>query len=399
MSGAGADARVVRLTPRASKLAAKHHPWFFADDLAEVNAEDGDLVRVTDARGREVALGFFAARSRLRLRLCGIAAETFDDAEAFFRQRLRDALARRAPLLAPLAGVRLVHGEADGLPGLVVDAYADCVVLQATTAAVERHLDCIVPPLVEALSPRMVLARHDAATRRLEGLPLEVRLLHGRSVESVEIEEHGVRHEVRPFDGHKTGFYLDQSPARALVKAHAAGRRALDLFGYQGAFSLAALAGGASAALLVDQSGAALERAIAGAVRNGCTGLEVRRANAFDAVRELRTAGARFDLVIVDPPAFAKSRRERDGALRGYRDLNRQAMRLLAPGGRLLSCSCSHHVRWPEFEDTLRQAAAALPFRMLLRARVMAGPDHPVWIGLPESEYLKVAWLERADPR
>lgn len=397
MSATELHDRVVRLTARASKLAAKRHPWFFADDLAAVAAEDGDIVRVVDAAGREIALGFHAARSRLRLRLCGVAPETYTGAEAFFAGRLRRALARRAPRPAD-AGARLVHAEADGLPGLVVDAYADCVVLQATTSAVERHLDCIVPVLVAELAPRMVLARHDATTRRLEGLPLEVRLLHGRSVESVEIVEHGVRHEVRPFDGHKTGFYLDQAPARGLVKASAAGGRVLDLFGYQGAFALAALAGGAASALVVDQSQPALERAAAAADRNGLTGLEVRRASVFDVVRELRAAGEVFDLVVLDPPPFAKSRHERDGALRGYRDLNRHAMRLLAAGGRLLSCSCSHHVRQPMFEDMLRQAAVELPFRMLLRARVMAGADHPVWIGLPESEYLKVAWLERADP-
>lgn len=396
MSEARLDSGVVQLTPRASKLAAKRHPWFFADDLASVEAEDGDVVRVIDAGGRDVALGFFAAQSRLRLRLCGVGPEEYAGAESFFGDRLRRSLARRTPRAAN-AGARLVHAEADGLPGLIVDAYADCVVLQATTRAIERHLDCIVPALVQELAPRMVLARNDAATRRFEGLPLEVRLLHGRSVESVEIEEHGVLHEVRPFDGHKTGFYLDQAPARALVKAASAGRRVLDLFGYQGAFALAALAGGAGTALVVDQSETALGRAIAGAERNRLVGLQVRRANAFDVVRELRAAGEFFDLVIVDPPAFAKSRNERDGAMRGYRDLNRHAMRLLSVGGHLLTCSCSHHLRQPMFEDVLRQAAGDLPFRMLLRARVMAGPDHPVWIGLPESEYLKVAWLERAD--
>jgi 23S rRNA (cytosine1962-C5)-methyltransferase len=388
---------VVSLTPRASKLARKRHPWFFADDLAQVDAVDGDLVCVLDADGRELGLGFFAERSRLRLRLCGVRPEQLADAAAFFRARLQNAIERRASLRAPRAGLRLVHGEADGIPGLVIDQYADCLVLQATTSAVERHLDCIVPVLVERLEPRMVLARHDLAVRKLEGLPQEVRLLHGRRIEAVEIEEHGVRHEVAPFAGHKTGFYLDQRPARARVQALASGARVLDLFAYQGAFALAALAGGARSALAIDQSAASLERAQAAAQRNGWAGLETRRANAFDALRDMRDAGAQFDLVIVDPPAFAKSRREREGAGRGYRDLNRHALRLLAPDGWLLTCSCSHHVSQPMFEEVLRQAAAELPFRALLRERLMAGADHPVWIGLPESEYLKVVLLQRAD--
>jgi 23S rRNA (cytosine1962-C5)-methyltransferase len=388
----------VALGEKASRLAARGQAWFYADDLDRVDAEHGTLVRVRSERGRDLGLGFYSDRSKLRLRLCGTWPGTeVPTPEQFFARRLRDAVARRENLFGPRAGVRLVHGEADGVPGLVVDRYADCLVVQATVAAIERRLDALVPALVDLLEPRAVVARHDVAARRFDDLPLEVRLLHGRRVEEVEIEEHGVVHRVALMTGHKTGFYLDQRPARALCRALADGRDVLDLFGYQGGFALAALSGGARSALCIDQSADALARATAAAQRNGLAGLETLAANAFDALRELRHGPRRFDLIVVDPPAFAKSRRELPGARRGYRDLNRAALRLLRPGGWLLTCTCSHHVTAPMFEDVLRQAAAGLPFRVLLRQRLSAGPDHPVWLSLPESEYLKVLLLQRTD--
>ncbi len=388
----------MRLTERASRLARKGHPWFFRDDLEFVEAEGGTLVRVQDKGGRDLGLGFYSDRARNCLRLCGPwAGSGVPGREEFFRHRLLAAVERRQDRLGPNSGVRLVHGEADGLPGLVVDRYGSCVVLQASNTVVERNLDAVVPVLVERLGAQMVLARHDLAVRRLEGLVQEVRLLHGRSIEEVEIEEHGVVHVVRPFSGQKTGFYLDQRPARGAVSQLAKGRRVLDLFAYQGAFSLAALAGGATSALAVDQSGDALAAAEDAARRNELIGLETLRGNAFRLQRKLRDEGLAFDLVILDPPAFAKSRKEVSGAQRGYRDLNRMSLRLLSPGGTLVTCSCSHHLTPPMFEDILRQAAAGLPFRTVLRQRIMAGPDHPVWVSLPESEYLKVLMLERVD--
>ena len=294
--------------------------------------------------------------------------------------------------------MRLVHGEADGLPGLVVDEYGDCLVVQMTAATAERNADTIVSTLVELTGATSVVARNDVQVRRLEGLPLEVRLLHGRRAEEVEIEEHGLVHAVRLFTGHKTGFYLDQRLTRRRVQRLAADRDVLDLFCYQGAFALAALSGGARGALAVDQSAEAVELARSAAERNGLPGLTADQGNAFDVLRELRATDRRFGLVVVDPPAFAKSRREKSGGLRGYRDLNRNALRLLAPGGLLVTCSCSFHVSGPEFEGVLRQASAGLPFRVVLRERIMAGSDHPVWLGLPESEYLKICVLERQGP-
>jgi 23S rRNA (cytosine1962-C5)-methyltransferase len=316
-------------------------------------------------------------------------------AESFFRQRLYAAVQRRAHFKGAERGVRLVHGDSDLLPGLIVDQYADCLILQSTSTVIENNLTHIVPPLVSWTGATSVLARNDVGARKLEGLSQEVRLLHGKRVTETQIEEAGIRHRVQIWTGQKTGFYLDQRPARQRVRELARARRVLDLCSYQGAFALAALAGGAASALAVDQSVPALELATEAAERNGLAPLKTLCANVFDILRELRNGSTQYDLVVLDPPAFAKSRKEREGALRGYRDLNRLAMRVLAPDGYLLTCSCSHHVDPPTFERMLRQAAAELPFPMILRERLGAGEDHPVWISLPESEYLKVYLLQR----
>lgn len=385
------------MNERATSLWRRGQAWFYADDLMAPVAA-AELVRVVDAEGRACGLGMTSSQSKLALRACGAWPDgSLPDREAFFHARLASAIERRAGMLGPRDGARLVHGEADDLPGLVVDRYGPVLVLQVTAPFVEASLDAIVPFLAERLGADSVVARNDVAVRKLEGLPQEVRLLHGARKEQVEIDENGLWHLVEPFTGHKTGFYLDQRPARALVRDLAKGRNVLDLFSYQGAFSLSALKGGAASATAVDQSARALELAQIGAERNGLTGLAVERANVFDYLRGLRDGDRRFDLIVLDPPAFAKSRRELDGALRGYRDLNRQAMRLLAPHGWLVTCSCSHHMTPPMFEDMARQAAAGLPFKIALSQRVGAGQDHPVWLSMPESEYLKTLVLRRID--
>lgn len=386
----------VQLTKKASTLARRGQLWFFADDLA-TPYEGGRIVRVHDDGGRDLGLGFTAA-AKIALRSCGPWAGTaVPDREAFFAARLEAALSHRRELVVPDAGVRLVHGESDGLPGLVVDRYGPVLVVQVTSVVVENALDAIVPFLVQQTGAESVLARNDVAARRHEQLPEEVRLLHGRQVQAVTIVEHGVSHLVRPLEGHKTGFYLDQRPARALAMELAAGRTVLDLFSYQGAFSLCALRGGARSALAIDQSGPALAAATAGAAANQLAGLETREANVFDFLRAERDRGGRYGLIVLDPPAFAKSKRELRGAERGYRDLNRLALRMLEPGGHLLTCTCSHHMTRDRFEDVLRQAAAGLPFRTVLQRRLSAGTDHPCQITHPQSEYLKVVLLQRRD--
>ena len=390
-------ALTVQLTARASGFARRGRPWFYRDDLQRPDVEPGRLVRCVDENGRDLGLGVTSA-SKLALRLCGPwPGDGVPDREAFFRARLDAAIAARAGLLGPEHGARLVYAEADRLPGLVVDRYADVLVLQVTSAFVEESLDAIVPYLAERLGAASVVARNDVPTRKREGLPEQVELLHGARRAEVEVLEGDVRHTARPLSGHKTGFYLDQRPARALVQSLAKGKRVLDLFCYQGGFSLHALRGGAVSALAVDQSEDALGQAGQDAARNGLAGLETRCGDVFDVTRALRERGESFDLIVLDPPAFAKSKRELPGAERGYRDLNRQALRLLAPHGQLVTCTCSHHVTAPRFEELVRQAAAGLPFRVALRQRLGAGDDHPALVTHPESEYLKVLRVQRME--
>jgi len=387
----------VRLTAKASGFARRGQPWFYGNDVEAGDVLPPRLVRIRDEAGRDLGLATTSS-SKLALRACGPwPGDGVPDRETFFHQRLAAAIERRAGRLGPTDGARIVHGESDGLPGLVIDRYGPVVVLQSTATVIDDALDAIVPFVAERLRADSVVSRNDTPARKHEGLRESVELLHGRRIAESVIAEHGVRHTVRVFAGHKTGFYLDQRPARALVQELGKGRRVLDLFCYQGAFSRNALRGGAIAAIAVDESADALGVAAADAATDGLVGLTTQAANVFDFVRAQRDARVQHDLIVLDPPAFAKSRREVEGAERGYRDLNRQALRLLAPHGFLVTCTCSHHVTLPRFEEIVRQAAAGLPFRVMLRQRLGAGPDHPVMITHPESEYLKVLLLQRVD--
>jgi len=393
------DTMSITLPERAARISRRGHPWFYADDLASQELPKTALVRVRAPGGRDLGLGMTSnGSSKIALRLCGPwEGSGVPEVEEFLDRRLSDAIALREAGIGERTGERLVHSEADGVPGLVVDRYSDVIVIQSTSGWVEANRGAITAWLVARFSPAMVLMRGDLPVRKREGLAEEVRLLAGERVDEVEIEEDGVVHRVRPWDGHKTGFYLDQRPARARVRALAASARVLDLFSYQGAFALSALAGGAREAIAVDQSAEALARATAAAEAQELGPLTARVGNAFDVVRELRADGQSFDLVVLDPPPFCKSRREVEGGKRGYRDLNRIAMQLLAPGGRLITASCSYHLRGEMFEDVLRQASFDLPFRVFLEERLGAGADHPAWLRLPESEYLKVRVLRRVE--
>ena len=394
---------VIDLEKNASRLARRGHPWLYKDDLRDSDLADeslgqGLIVRVRDNDGRDLGIACASTRSKIALRLCGSwPGDEVPTIEQFLSERIERAIEMRKDLIEDNSGQRLVHGEADQIPGLVVDRYSDVLVVQATTILIDRSLPIVADILHRIFKPRMILARNDLSTRKHERLPEEVVLLKGESVERVTIEEHGVTHIVRPYAGHKTGMYLDQRPARKLVQNFSGGARVLDLFSYQGGFSMAALSGGASSVTMVDQSKTALEVAVETAKLNGFDEPKVIQGNVFDLIRDLRSADDQFDLVILDPPAFCKSRREVQGGIRGYRDLNRGAIRLLAPGGRLITCSCSHHLKPEMFEDTIKQSSLDLPFRVILEERLGSGEDHPVLIRLPETEYLKVRTVRRWD--
>jgi 23S rRNA (cytosine1962-C5)-methyltransferase len=286
-----------------------------------------------------------------------------------------------------------VHAEADQLPGLVIDRFGDVAVLQANTAAMDRLLPEITEALTSLLPLRAVVARDDSAARAQEGLPREVRLLHGESA-NVEVEEAGVRFPIDPLEGQKTGFFFDQRPNRDLVARLASGARVLDVFCHTGAFGLRAAAAGAIAVHLVDSSAPALHLARQAAERNGLTDrISTQRGDAFDVMAALAAAGERYDIVVCDPPAFAKSRKDAAAGLRAYHRMTRMAAPLVVQGGFLLVASCSHHAPLEAFAG---QVAAAL-HRTRREASVLftggAGLDHPVHPNLPESAYLKVQLL------
>ena len=312
---------------------------------------------------------------------------------AFLRTRIEQAAALRARVtVGPFH--RLVHAEADRLPGLVIDRYGDVLVLQANTAAMDRLTPELVSVLAETHAPRAIVARNDSAVRAHEGLAEQVALLAGTEAGAV-VEEGGVAFPVDPLSGQKTGFFFDQRPNRDRMASLASGARVLDVFCHTGAFGLRCLAGGAAEALLVDASGPALDQARLAAERNGLAARAAfRRGDAFEAMTALAQEGARFDIVICDPPAFAKAKKDQAAGLRAYGRMARLAAALVAPGGFLFVASCSHHAP----ADLFAAAIAEGLHRARREARILAssgaGPDHPVHPMLPESAYLKAQVIQ-----
>lgn len=386
------------LSPKGSRWQRTGHPWIFQDDISDLDPGEAHLVEVIGHKGHRLGISTWSPESKIALRMLlpGARAE-IPDLAAFLRHRIQAAMARRRPLQAETNAWRIVSSEADGLPGLIVDRYAEALVLQSLTPFAEAHLGLIVPILVELLEPEMILARNDAGVRRLEGLPRIVELLHGRRMPRVRIREHDLQLEIDPYRGQKTGFFLDQRPARKLVEEQSSRSQGeiLDLCCYTGGFSLHAARGGATRVLAVDQSEDALDEVRQAAERNGLPQIETRQGNVFDVVKELLHENRRFAGIVLDPPAFAKSRREVQGATRGYQDLNSKSLRLLAPGGWLVTCSCSYNMTPELFHAMLRKSAARAGVACLDHGRLPPALDHPVPLNLPEADYLKVHHLER----
>lgn len=399
------SAGLVILDRAGVKRLTRGHPWIHADKVAEVHADDGALVRLEGPAGVPRGLGLWNSGSRLALRVITRDAATPPD-DDWWRVPLDASIVRRRESLAPgTEACRWVHAEADGLPGLVVDRYADVVVVQAGCLGIDRALPGITAHLLEAHGVAGVLARHDGAFRRHEGLEEGVTLLGGEVPHRVEwAHSRGAGHAgvtpahitriVDPWEGQKTGTYLDQRENQvAAARALPAGR-ALDAFCNDGGFALHLAAAG-SEVLALDASATALQRVDEHARLAGVQGrVSTERVNVFERLRELESAGETFDAIVLDPPALAKSRRAAAGAARGYRELNLRTLRLLRPGGRLLSCSCSFHVSATDFEILLAQAAADARCAVQVRHRWGAAACHPVRLGFPESDYLKAVVLE-----
>jgi len=373
----------------------RRHPWVFANAVEHLNgrARPGDTVLVETHDGRVLGRAAWSPNSQIRARMWTFDAdETIDD--AFFKRRIAAAVARRVapPTLTGQDGLRLVHGEADGLPGLIVDRYGDTLVVALNAAGVDKWRDAIVGALLRSTAAAHLYERSDSDARRLEGLEPRVGPLHGEPPATTVISEHGVRLTVDIVNGHKTGFYLDQRDNRRLTRDLSAGRRVLNCFCYTGGFSLQALAGGARAVLSVDSSAPALEAAQASLGLNAsldASRAQWRDADVFELLRELKSAGEQFDLVILDPPKFAPSSAHAERAGRAYRDINRLGLQLLTPGGLLMTYSCSGGVSAERFQGFVAAAACDAGVDAQVLQHLQAGADHPVALAAPEGEYLK----------
>lgn len=367
------------------------HPWIYASDVARAEgAAPGDAVRVVNERGRFLGVAHFSSASQIRLRM--LTREDRPADRAFFLERLRAAIEFRRRTVHDSDACRLVHAEADLLPALIVDQYAGHISAQFLDQGMDRAAPLIADCLRELLEPASILARNDVPVRRLEQLPLEPQVLHGEPPARVEIRMNGLRLVVDPVRGQKTGVFLDQRENYVAAARWARGR-GLDLFTCTGGFALHA-ARSCDSIEAVDSSAAALELAAENARLNGIENIQWREANAFDYLSGLVSTRRQFDWIVLDPPAFAKSRSNLDAALRAYREINFKALKLLAPGGVLVTCSCSHHLAEAALLEVVASAALATGRTLrVLERRTQAG-DHPILLTVPETHYLKCLVLQ-----
>ena len=392
------------LKPGKERSLARRHPWVYDTAVAKVKGkpDSGATVAVRSADGVFLAWAAYSPASTLRARCW-----SYDEAEiidaTWFARRVSAAVKRRGPLAPESNALRLVFGEADGLPGFIADRYADQLVVQFQAAGVDAQREVLLDALVAATGCPNVFERSDSATRKREGLATTMGAVRGAEPpEFVDIVEHGLRFGVDVRRGHKTGYYIDQRPSRHLVRVLAQraqvalGRapRALNCFCYTGGFSIAAAAGGAQV-VSIDSSADALRTAGMNAEMNGQTGHDWREDDVFAALRTLRAAGEVFDLIVLDPPKFAASHHHVDRAARAYKDINLNALRLLAPGGYLLSFSCSGAIGLELFQKIVAGAVIDARVEVQLLTRLAAGEDHPLLMTHPEGEYLKGVLLQR----
>ncbi len=382
---------IATLGSRGAERLLRGHPWIFRSDIATAPRVDAGLIDVRGPGGRKLGTALYSPTSEITIRRLEADPDVVVDA-AWWHAALARAIARRAPLAAHTTACRLVHGEGDGLPSLVVDRYDDILVLQLLSAGLETQRAHIIAALQSLVAPRGMLARNDPAVRTREGLERTVEVLAGTVPDTVKINEHGIQYLAALRTGQKTGAFLDQRENRVLIGSLARGR-ALDCFSYHGSFALH-LARNAEHVTAVDASAAALDRATENAALNGYSNITPIVADAFEYLREAKARGDRFDTIVVDPPAFAKNRSSVSHAMRGYADINRIAMQLLTPGGLMFTASCSHHVHVPDFLELLEYAAAESGRNIAIRQITTQPLDHPILLTVPETGYLKGALLE-----
>jgi 23S rRNA (cytosine1962-C5)-methyltransferase len=369
------------------------HPWVFRSDIVEDGgASPGAVVRVADVRGTPLGFAFWSSRSEIRLRMIERGEML---AETFLHDRISRALRWRETVAAGAEAYRIVHGEGDGLPSLVVDRYGDYLSIQTLSQGTERLKAGIVDVLVEVLKPKGIVERNDPRVRVLESLEQTVSVLHGEVPDAVEVSEGDVRFRVDLRKGQKTGLFLDQRENHLAARQYARGR-VLDCFTYDGGFALQ-VARQSDEVTAVDLSAESLERVKANAALNGFANVTARDANVFDLLHDLDQRGERFDTVVLDPPAFAKSRDAAEKAARGYKEINLRALKVLSPGGCLVTCSCSYHIHEEDFEAILADAAVDAQSTVTVVEKRRQARDHPVVLGVPETYYLKCFVLRKLE--
>lgn len=380
--------KTVRVNKKGADRIRHGHLWIYRSDVTEVEADGGSIVSVTDERGNFVGQGLYSDASQIALRFLTQSREEID--REWWRQKIRDAVARRH-IPPDTNAYRVIYSEGDLLPSLILDRYADVLVLQTLSQGMDALKSTLVELLVEEFNPQAIVERNDARVRELEGLPLINATVFGNAPDELETLQHGLRFLVAPSGGQKTGSFLDQRENRIAAQdaAETTNRgRALDCFTFNGAFALH-LAGVCEHVIGIDISGEAVDTARRNAQLNQLANVGFREANVFDALREMEASGERFDAIVLDPPAFAKNRASLKAALRGYKEINLRALKLLNRGGVLITCTCSYHVSEELFVEVLTQAALDARRRVQLVEKRMQATDHPVLVAMPETYYLK----------
>jgi 23S rRNA (cytosine1962-C5)-methyltransferase len=383
----------IRVNRKAAGRVASGHPWIFTSDIDNLEgAQPGAAVKVADFRGRPLGTAHFSSTSQITLRMLSQQVETID--RDFFLKRLRAAEAHRRNVIpAGTDSYRVVHGEADLLPALVVDRYGEYLVVQTLDQGMDAAKTDIVSCLTEIFQPRGIVARNDVAVRAKEQLPLETGVLAGEIPASVPLQINGLTMHADLLHGQKTGIFLDQRENYRAAEQYARGGTALDCFTSTGGFALH-LAARCESVEAVDSSGPALATAQANAQANAIGNIHYKEADVFQLLAGHTSAHRQFSLVVLDPPAFAKSRRNLDPAIAGYKEINLRALRLLGPGGILVTCSCSHHVSEADFLEMLAQASLDANRTLRVLERRTQAQDHPILLTVPETHYLKCLILE-----
>jgi 23S rRNA (cytosine1962-C5)-methyltransferase len=380
----------VTISVRGEQRLRGGHPWIYRTDIGEVNAAAGDIVVVRSAKGRPLGSALYSDRSQIAIRMLAYGERPAD--EALIAGRIDDAIAFRDSLRIDATAYRLIHGEADLLPSLVVDRYGDYLVVQALSQGMDRLLPAVVGMLVERLKPRGILARNDPRARALDGLPQSIEVLWGDVPDSVTVHECGIEYDVDVRHGQKTGLFLDQRENREAAARYARGR-VLDCFSYNGGFALK-LASVAQEVIAFDSSEDAVARVRVNAQRNGLQ-VDARVGNVFDELRGLDRLKERFDTIVLDPPAFAKTKSAVEKAITGYKEINLRALKLLNRGGFLVTCSCSYNISEGTFAQIVYEAALDAETHVTMVEKRMQGRDHPVLLGVPETYYLKCFILRK----